>query len=286
MRPQVSSFTLRRYLSGIRLDEVFVLEGPPLLGAAFAMGRVSVENTGRLAVFTAASCFLVAHVFALNDWSEMRAHGGISRSLSRGEMSALSICLLAVSLLLFSLFGPRTFAIASAIAVLSAFYSAPPCHAKGIPVLNSSIHFTGGMFHFLLGYSLFRVIDLRGVEIACFFALTFVAGHLTQEVQDRDEDFLNGIRTNAVMFGRTRTFAAALTIFTLADVLIIVLAARGVAPRALMLMAGLYPLHLHWSLRALRTGLTSESTRLLRSQYRVLYAGFGVLTVVALMFRP
>jgi 4-hydroxybenzoate polyprenyltransferase len=287
LRPLFSSSTHSfRYLSGIRFDEVLVLEGPPLLGAAFAIGRASVAKITGLAVFAAASCFLVAHIFALNDWSEMRAHRVDSKSLSRGDMSTLSICLLAVSLLLFSLFGPRTFAIASAIAVLSAFYSAPPCHAKGIPVLNSSIHFAGGMLHFLLGYSLFRAIDVRGVEIACFFALTFVAGHLTQEVQDRDEDLLNDIRTNAVVFGKTRTFAAALAIFTLADVLIIVLAARGLAPRPLMLMAGLYPLHLRWSLRALRMGLTSESTHLLRSRYRMLYAGVGVLTVVALMLWP
>jgi 4-hydroxybenzoate polyprenyltransferase len=287
LRPQASSSTLPlRYLSGIRLDEVIVLQGAPLLGAAFAIGRGCTEKAAELAVFTAASCFLVAHVFALNDWSEMRASQGDSKSLSLGDMSTLSICLLAVSLLLFGLFGLQTLAIASAIAVLSAFYSAPPCHAKGIPVLNSSIHFAGGMLHFLLGYSLFRVIDFRGVEIACFFALTFVAGHLTQEVQDRDEDLLNGIRTNAVIFGKTRTFAAALAIFTLADVLIVVLAARGIAPGALILVAGLYPLHLHWSLRALRSGLTSESTRLLRSRYRMLYAGIGVLAVLALMLRP
>src|ERR1035438_10308439 len=158
------------------------------------MGRPTYEKTAALAVFTAASCLLVAHVRALNDWSEMRADHGDSRALSRRDMSALWICLLVASLLLLIPFGLRTLAIALAIAVLSAVYSAPPYRAKGIPVLNSAIHLTGGVLHFLLGYSLFRVIDLRGLEIAFFFALTFVAGHLTQEVRDHDWDLHRGAR--------------------------------------------------------------------------------------------
>jgi 4-hydroxybenzoate polyprenyltransferase len=287
LRQEISSFALPlRSLSWIRLDELLVLQGPPLLGAAFAMGRPTYEKTAALAVFTAASCLLVAHVRALNDWSEMRADHGDSRALSRRDMSALWICLLVASLLLLIPFGLRTLAIALAIAVLSAVYSAPPYRAKGIPVLNSAIHLTGGVLHFLLGYSLFRVIDLRGLEIAFFFALTFVAGHLTQEVRDHDEDLLNGIGTNAVRFGKTRTFTAGLAVFTVADLLLVLLVARGIVPRALVLVAGLYPLHLYWSLSALRAGLTSKSTRLLQRRYRMLYAGIGVLTVGALTLRP
>lgn len=266
-----------RYLTSIRLDEVLVLQGAPLLGAAFAVGHLTAEKATALAVFTAASCFLVAHIFALNDWSEMRAE--------RRDLQVLWICLLAVSLLLFSPLGLRTLAIALAIAVLSALYSAPPVHAKGVPVFNSAIHFTGGVLHFLLGYSLFRAVDLRGLVIACFFALVFVAGHLTQEVRDRDADLRNGIRTNAVTFGKTLAFLAGLSLFTLADILLIALAARGIVPRVLVLVAAVYPLHLYWSLRAIRTGLTPESTRLLQWRYRMLYAGIGVVAVVALILQ-
>src|SRR5215510_13201062 len=58
-----------RLLSSIRLDEVLVLQGPPLLGALFAMGPVTVAKCLDFIVLAIASCYLVAHVFVLNDWS-------------------------------------------------------------------------------------------------------------------------------------------------------------------------------------------------------------------------
>jgi 4-hydroxybenzoate polyprenyltransferase len=283
---------LRGYLSCMRFDEILVLQGSPLLGAAFAMGRVTAGRAVALAVFTAASCCLVAHIFVLNDWSEMHADvrdpnrtAGVfaTKGIGRREIGYLWMALLALSLLLFSPFGPRTVAIALAIAFLSALYSVPASHVKGVPLLSSALHLIGGVLHFLLGYSLFSAIDRRGLAIACFFALAFVAGHLTQEVRDHEGDLLNGIKTNAVIFGKARSFAAALAIFTLADALLIVLAARGIVPRALVLAAGLYPLHLYWSLRTLRAGLTFESIRLLQARYRTLYGVIGVMMVVALL---
>ena len=62
-----------------------------------------------------------------------------------------------------------------AIAGLSALYSAPAFHMKGVPLLNSALHLIGGLLHFLLGYSLLRPVDGRSLEIGCFFALIFAA---------------------------------------------------------------------------------------------------------------
>src|SRR5258705_5179121 len=67
-------------LSCIRFDEVLVLQGSPLLGAVFSIGRLSAERVVDLAVFAAGSFFLSAHVFALNDWSGM---GADSRDTNR-----------------------------------------------------------------------------------------------------------------------------------------------------------------------------------------------------------
>jgi 4-hydroxybenzoate polyprenyltransferase len=127
----------------------------------------------------------------------------------------------------------------------------------------------------------FRAIDPRGLEIGCFFALVFVAGHLTHETRDNDGDLLNGIRTNAVTFGKTRSFAAGLVLFTIADALLLVLAVRGAVPRVLVLIAALYPLHLYWSFQTLRAGLTFESIRRLQVRYRRLYAAVGVIMLVS-----
>ena len=279
-----------RLLSYVRLDEVLVLQGSPWLGAAFAAGRFSWVQAPRLALFAAASLLLVGHIFVLNDWSERSRHArrsngaaGVGGSSAQPrEMARLWAWLLASSALLFGCLGLRPLSIALSIAVLSALYSLPACHAKGLPVVSSLLHFSGGLLHFLLGYSVFRPIDRRGLEIAIFFALTFAAGHLTQEVGDHSADLAHGIRTNAVHFGRRRAFLAALVVFGLADAWLAGLAIRGVVPWVLVLGAGLAPLHLLLASQALRADLSRSSILLLRGRYRVLYALLGVLMVLAL----
>jgi len=280
-----------RYLSCLRLEEVLVLQGSPLLGAAFAIRHLTAESMGSLAVLLAANLCLVAHIFMLNDWSGLTADladpnkaAGVftARGVGRNEIGGLASGLLAVSLLLFSRLGPRALCLGLAIAFLSALYSLPRFNWKGRPLLSSATHLVGGALHFLLGYSLGNAIDFRGVAAAAFFALTFAAGHLTQEIRDHQGDVLSSIGTNAVTFGERRTFAASLALFTLAHALLFVLALQGTFPRPLAALAVLYPLHLRWSLNTLAEGLTYASISRLQARYRALYAVIGLAMVAAL----
>lgn len=282
---------LRRYLSILRLQEILVLQGSPLLGAAFALRHPAAADLGPLAILVAANVALMAHIFLLNDWAGLTSDlidpnkaAGVftARGVGRREIGGLAASLLAVSLLLFSHLGPRALGLAVAIAALSALYSLPRFHWKGRPLLNSAAHLAGGVLHFLLGYSLRGAIEGRGLAIATFFALTFAAGHLAQEVRDHQGDVLNGIRTNAVIFGPRRTFAASLALFTLAHALLLLLALLGVLPRPLAALAVLYPVQLRWSLAALGEGLTFASIRRLQTRYRALYALVGLAMVAAL----
>ncbi len=268
-----------------------MLQGSPLLGAAFALGHGLTENAGRLAVLLAANVCLVAHIFALNDWSNHAADLGdanraagvfTARGVGRREMGALTAGLLAASLVLFSRLGSATLAIALCIAALSALYSLPPFAWKGRPLLSSAAHVAGGALHFLLGYSLGSALDRRGLLVAAFFAATFTAGHLTQELRDYDGDVRNGVRTNAVSFGKRLTFAASLALFTLSQALLVFLALEGAVPRAVILLAALYPLHLRWSTQALANGLSYASIRRLQVRYRALYGVIGIALIVAL----
>jgi 4-hydroxybenzoate polyprenyltransferase len=278
-----------RLLSAIRWDEVLVLQGAPLIGAIFSIGAWTVGNILLLAIFAVGSCCLVAHVYVLNDWSGI--HGDLrdphraartfaAKGISRTEFGFLATALLALSLLLFAFLGKATLILALAIAGLSALYSAPLFHMKGLPLLNSLLHFVGGALHFLLGYAAFTAIDARGVAIGCFFALVFTAGHLTHEARDCECDLLNVIRTNAVVFGRTQSYFAGLALFTVAYALLVALAACGAVPRVLVLVAVLYPVHLFASLRAMRAGLSFESLSRLQRCYRALYAIIGIMMVV------
>lgn len=282
---------LRRYLSCLRLPEILVLQGSPLLGAAFAIRHPSAENAGPLAMLIVANVCLMAHVFMLNDWSGLtddltdpnKAAGVFTaRGVGRKEIGGLTAGLLALSFLLFSRLGPSTLGLSLAIATLSALYSLPRFNWKGRPLLNSAAHLAGGVLHFLLGYSLGNAIDGRGLAIGTFFALTFAAGHLTQEVRDHQGDVLNAIRTNAVIFGPRRTFAASLALFTLAHALLLLLALRGILPHPLAALVVLYPVQLRWSLKTLAGGLTFESIRRLQARYRTLYAIIGLAMVAAL----
>jgi 4-hydroxybenzoate polyprenyltransferase len=280
-----------RYLSCLRPQDILVLQGSPLLGAAFAIRHPGVHYLPALATLVIANILLVTHIFLLNDWSGITADladpnkaGSVftARGVGRREMAALTTAILVLSLLLFSRLGPVTLGLALAIATLSALYSLPRFNWKGRPLLNSATHLVGGILHFLLGYSLGRAIDPRGLAIATFFALIFVAGHLAQEVRDYDGDAVNAIRTNAVIFGPRHTFAASLVLFTLAHVILLVLAIKGILPRELVAVVAFYPVQLYWSIETLREGLTYASVSRLQARYRVLYAVIGVAMVAAL----
>jgi 4-hydroxybenzoate polyprenyltransferase len=280
-----------RYLSWLRLQEILVLQGSPLLGAAVALRQPAAYQMRPLAILMAANVCLVAHIFVLNDWSNLTADLGdpnkaadvfTARGVGYTEMGAVAATLLLVSLVLFSRLGAATFYLALGIAALSALYSLPRFNWKARPLLSSATHLAGGTLHFLLGYSLGDVFDARGLVTAAFFAMTFAAGHLTQEIRDHHGDVRNGIRTNAVIFGQRRTFAASLALFTLSQALLLFLALRGILPRSLAALVVLYPIHLRWSLQALAEGLTYASICRLQVRYRALYAVVGLAVVAAL----
>jgi 4-hydroxybenzoate polyprenyltransferase len=266
-----------------------LLQGPPVMGAIFSFSGLTMNNILAAAAAAVGSICLVAHIFVLNDWAgidgDLRdpnraARVFTAKGVSRSEMAYLATALLALSLLLFGLVSATALVLALAIAGLSALYSAPIFHMKGLPVFNSALHLVGGTLHFLLGYATFSPINARGLAIGCFFGLVFTAGHFTHEARDREGDLLNGIRTNAVAFGKMQSFVSGFVLFTVAYTLLIALAALGIVPRALFIAGALYPLHLYASVHALRAGLTFESLRQLQTCYRLLYAVIGIMMLV------
>jgi 4-hydroxybenzoate polyprenyltransferase len=281
-----------RYLSCLRPQDILALQGSPLLGAAFAIGRPAVQDLGPLATLIVANVLLVTHIFMLNDWSGLTsdfadpnksARVFTARGVGRSDIGVLTAGFLVVSLLVFSRLGPVALGLAFAIAALSALYSLPRFNWKGRPLLNTLAHLAGGILHFLLGYSLLgHRIDGRGLATATFFALIFAAGHLTQEVRDHHGDTINAIRTNAVVFGQRRAFAASLVLFTLAQMLLLLLTLQGILPPHLAALVALFPLQLHWSVQTLREGLTYASVSRLQTRYRVLYAVIGMAMVAGL----
>lgn len=274
-----------------RTPEIVALQGSPLLGFAFAVHRPTAESARPLMFLLAANICLVAHIFLTNDWADMNTDLANPNKVdwfftagpaSRNDIVGHMIGLLALSLILFSQLGVIPLCLAIAIAIASALYSLPQFHWKGRPILSSVLHLAGGALHFLLGYSVASVIDGRAVVIAVFFALTFAAGHLIQELRDYQGDARSDIRTNAIIFGQRLTFLASLVLFTLAHGLLCYLALRATLPRPLASLVVLYPLHLYWSLTTLADGLNYESICRLQMRYRAIYAIIGLVMLVNL----
>lgn len=281
---------LWRLVASIRFDEVIVLQGAPLLGALFALESLAFDRLAPLALLVAGNLLLVAHVFVLNDWAGIQgdlrdpnraARTFAARRVERGSVGWLAVALLVGALAVLAQVGDRALAIALAIAGLSALYSLPGIHWKGRPLLGSALHLAGGLLHFLLGYASFAPVDARGVWIGGFFALVFTAGHVSNEVRDHAGDAANGIRTNAVAFGRRAAFLASQGLFVAAYLLLALLALEGLLPPALTLVAALAVPHLAAALRAWREGLDFAAVRRLQRCYRALFALIGLVMAAA-----
>ncbi len=257
------------------------------MGVVFSIGTIAAGKFEALLLFLLGSILLVAHVFTLNDWADV-AHGlkAPDPQVPSRRLFWFSLSLLIASLLVFALLGSRVVILGLIVAALGFFYSHPKLNAKGTPIASSIPHLVGGLFHFLLGYALFSSVDERGILIALFFALTFTAGHLNHEVRDFELDSRNNARTNAVAFGKRPAFVAGLIVFTFAYLCLFVLGWFRFIPRPLALLALLfYPLHLYWSLRALRGQLNPETLDHFQIQYRALYAVIGISMLCSLFYQ-
>ena len=265
--------------------EVLVLQASPILGCF--LGGLSLKPSGviRLGFLLTGSLALTAHVFVFNDWaghiSDIRDPRRSTLVFAQRGISSRQVARLATALLIFANVafagvGRRAVLLGAAIAALSVLYSCSPRFGKSTPIVASVNHLLGGALHFLLGYTLSRPLDARGLMISVFFGLVFSAGHLNQEVRDYDGDLLNGIRTSAVVFGCRRAFLASLFLFTSAYATLAGSAALGALPRLLLWSIVLWPLHLAWSLRALQRGLGFETALWMQRRYRLLFALIGL----------
>jgi 4-hydroxybenzoate polyprenyltransferase len=277
----------RALLRHIRFDEVFVLQGTPVMGALFSIGTIDRSSLETVLVFLMGSLLLVAHIFTLNDWADI-AHGlkAPDPQVSSRRLFWFSFLLLIASLLVFVLINVRVVVLGAIVALLGFFYSHPKLNFKGTPIASSLPHLLGGIFHFLLGYAVFMPIDSRGVFIALFFALTFAAGHLNHEVRDFELDQKTNARTNAVAFGKRAAFVAGLILFSFAYLCLFLLGWFRFVPRPVSFFAAVfYPLHLYWSLRALRGQLQPDIVDRFQVQYRALYAVIGIGMLCFLFYK-
>lgn len=279
----------------MRVDEVAVLQGTPLIGFMFALDR-SVALHGLdalqvLAVLVCASVSLVAHIIVLNDWAGIdgdlndpsrSARTFLSLGVSRRTMWWLAQFLAALGLAVSACLADPALWIAAGMLVTSALYSAPRWHLKGAPVASSLLHLLGGSLHFLLGYLAIARLNLPAILFAGYFGVVFAAGHLMHEVRGHDADCANGIRTNAVAFGKKATFITAFVLFSMAYLLLAVYSAAEQHWGLFGISVMAYLLHTVKSWRALLSQLELRPLLQLQSQYRLNFALIGIALLATL----
>jgi 4-hydroxybenzoate polyprenyltransferase len=274
-----------RHFASTRALEVIALQASPILGSFRGGFNFELSNVIRLGLLILGSLALTAHVFIFNDWAghqsdirDPRRAGLVfgRQGISRAQVAGVATALLILANVAFAAVGRAAMLFGAAIAVLSLLYSCSASFGKSMPIVASINHLLGGALHFLLGYTLFRPLDARGLLISLFFGLVFAGGHLNQEVRDYEGDRINGICTSAVVFGCRRTFLASLFTFTIAYAILACLAAVGILPRLLFWSIVLWPLHVAWSLRALQRGLGFETALWMQRRYRLLFAFIGL----------
>ncbi len=264
------------------------------MGFAFALDRSAGALHGLdvlqvMVVLVGASVSLVAHIIVFNDWAGIdgdlkdpsrSARTFLSLGVSRRAMCSLALLLAALGLAASACLGEPALWIATGMLVTSALYSAPRWHLKGAPVASSLLHLLGGGLHCLLGYVAIARLNVPAVLFAGYFGVVFAAGHLMHEVRGHDADCANGIRTNAVAFGKKATFIAAFVLFNIAYLLLAVGSAAEQLWGLLVMSVVAYWLHIANSWRALQSQLELYSLLRLQSQYRLSFMLIGIALLV------
>lgn len=277
----------RRLLCCVRWGEVLLLQVTPLAGVVLTMGPPTWSKFMAALVMFVADVLLLAHIWTMNDWADVDADASnprrsratfVKRGVSRAAMGRLSVVLALLAFLVFACLSLRMLSIALLIAAIGWLYSGKPVYGKGRCVISSVLHFLGGCLHFLLGCSLFASPDHTLCALSVLFGLVFTAGHAIQEVEDHDADRRNGIRTNAVVFGRPWQFSVGCVLFAAAYLHLALLAYHEVIPACLgwvALVAAFVQCCLTLEVyRQLRDG---AAVRRYRQAYRCLFVIFGLI---------
>ncbi|GAB5561693.1 MAG: hypothetical protein SynsKO_33400 [Synoicihabitans sp.] len=283
---------LIQFFRCIRYTEVIIFQVPPFLGIAFTNTPLGDEWASVL-LFVLGNCCLFALIFAFNDWGDIdidsrdvnkRESTFTKKGVSSQQMLLASATLSGLVLMIFYGLGITTFLLALVMLGLGFLYSHPRFAQKRIPIVASLNHLAGGVTMFLLGYSLFREIDLRGVAISLYFTLVFVAGHLCQEVRDYDQDKLNGANTSAVRFGKRKIFSIAFALFIASFGYLWVLIESGIFPREWWYGIPLMLVIAAGFIRAWNGSLNFQQVSRFQTQYRLVFAIITGFMLIRLLF--
>jgi len=269
---------------GVRYSDILVVSAYPNFGSVLALPDLTWTSLLRLSAFILVNFFYLAHIFVYNDVCDarinpeepkLRARHALKRpELSEREVLGIDAALLVASLIGYALISVRLLVLIILIEAITVAYSQPRIKLKGIPVISLSIHFLSGFLYVLGGWVVFREFTVAGFFISSFIGMVLVAGHFFNEIDDFKQDVAVGIRTNAIAFGRIRTFWAGMFGFVGSSGFFVIgswawLSSRAYPGLGILLLAAW--LVQAWRFRHWKSG---DPIKKFRSFYRVVYALF------------
>ena len=279
---------LFQQLKNVRYGEVILLLGSPFLGVFLSLNSWSDFDLYSFILFCFATFILIAHVYTFNDWAGYNTEVACqqdTRLINPKLTLFLSVVFAVLSVLLYLKISLSNFFIAGALIGLSFLYSDPHLKFKSVPVVSSLIHILGGTLLFLSGYFVFDSFSVKGLLLGFYFALVFCGGHLTHEIIHFSNDLVSGLKTNAIKFGKVKSFMASFIIFSLSSVYLVILITRGLFPFSLIYVIALvYILYVYLFLLTFRKGLNWQALIMFRRGYRILYVGLGIYMWLVLIW--
>jgi len=278
-----SFFKYVQLLARVRVPDAIIGMALTTFGITLYIPSLSASNLVLALLLSLGSFFVMAHIFALNDWAdaaldrenaEKRANSLLEKGIAARDVLLLACGLGLAGIAIISVAKAALLPIVLAMMGLGIAYSVPLHRSvvKGMPILSSVMHFAGGVLAFLLGSTAFAQVDAAMVLLGSYGAILIVAGHLIQEVQDAADDSRGGIRTSAVQFGPAPVFGAALILFGVSFIVLYLLARAGLVPAVGGYAVVLFPLVAFWGWGVLRSDLASGEVRRFRRKYRALFA--------------
>jgi len=206
------------YLEWLRVREVVLMLGFPIVGIFFALEKITISVVLRSLSFLLATLFLFLAIYSFNSYCGYTSDLGnlrLSHIQETPQKRFLRICLVCMvaSLSIYFFLSSGLFLMGGISVILWFFYSLPKIGLKNFPLLGTVLHFISQILHFQMGFYLLSPLSLYSILVAIYFAFLFAGGHIHHEMIDYEADKKSGIITGAVYFGKHNAFDLSLFLF-------------------------------------------------------------------------
>ncbi len=286
---------LSYYIRSIRLFEIAVRMGAPLIALLLTLPEPNGANWLRVIHALGAFFFLWGHLYTFNEWAgysfdkhdpSKRITPLLTGKVAPQEMLLFSIFLAVICIILYAVLDARFLIIVFVDILVGILYAHPKILLKSVPFVSFAILFAVSVLDFMLGWLVFSPSLHQGLLIGIYFGILGIAGQHYHEAGDYDSDKKAGIKTNAVRYGKRGIFISGFVVYTLSSVYFCLLThLRFIVGNLYLIFVIAYPIYVVIFYRCLRSGVHSAAVHCFVKSYRFLYAIIGLLLIIMLLRR-